>query len=391
MEKPRTFLARADALQAVQQRLAKGDPLLRKSLDKLVQEADVKLAVPPQSIVRKKRLPPSGDAHDYLSLAPYWWPNPGTADGLPYVQRDGEVNPERFQYDITPLEEMTHAVRPLTFAYFFTEDERYARRATQLLRTRFSDPATRMNPHLQFAQFVPGVSKREEGHGIIETVRLRWLIDGLGLLDHSASWTDRDQSAVTQWFSDYRQWLLQSPMGQNAARRRNNHGSWYAMQVALYSLFLGDTPEATRWIESARERIAWQIESDGSQPIELQRTRSFHYSTYNLQALFDLACLGTHVSVDLFRFATPDGRSIRRALDSLIPFAIGEEKWPYPQSDELFWYMLAETLRRAAVHFHEPRYEEEMRRLPPGFLAAVDTTGIGEWLDLVEPPLAYRE
>lgn len=383
----RTLLARADALQAVQQRIAEGDPSVRKSLDRLIREADEKLTIPPQSVARKKRLPPSGDAHDYLSLAPYWWPNPSTADSLPYVQRDGEVNPERFQYDVTPLENMTRAVRPLTFAYFFTSDEKYARHATQLLRAWFIDPLTRMNPNAQFAQFVPGFPEMVDGHGMIETVRFRWLPDGVGLLEGSPSWTEQDTSAMKNWLSDYQQWLLQSAVGQAAARLRDNKGSWYAAQIALYSLFIGGTAEAKRWIEHATERIGWQIEPNGSQPLELRRTRSFHYSMYNLQALFDLACLGTHVGIDLFRFATPDGRSIRRALDFLIPFATGKAQWPYPQIDEPRWYILAEILRRAAVHFHEPKYEESMKLLPPSSLTAVDTTSFGAWLDLVEPAI----
>ena len=37
--------------------------------------------------------PPSGDRHEYWHPAPYWWPNPATADGLPYVWRYGERAP----------------------------------------------------------------------------------------------------------------------------------------------------------------------------------------------------------------------------------------------------------------------------------------------------------
>ena len=47
------------------------------------------------SVTDKTLSPPSGNKHDYMSLAPYWWPNPNTANGLPYIRRDGVVNPER--------------------------------------------------------------------------------------------------------------------------------------------------------------------------------------------------------------------------------------------------------------------------------------------------------
>lgn len=34
------------------------------------------------------------DANDYVSLARYFWPDPNTPNGLPYIRRDGHVNPE---------------------------------------------------------------------------------------------------------------------------------------------------------------------------------------------------------------------------------------------------------------------------------------------------------
>lgn len=36
----------------------------------------------------------SGNKHDYYSFPPYWWPNPDTQDGLPYIRKDGQTNPD---------------------------------------------------------------------------------------------------------------------------------------------------------------------------------------------------------------------------------------------------------------------------------------------------------
>jgi Alginate lyase len=63
------------------------------ALAELERRAVALLELEPPTVVRKQTLPPSGDIHDYLSMAPYWWPNPDTPDGLPWVQRDGDVNP----------------------------------------------------------------------------------------------------------------------------------------------------------------------------------------------------------------------------------------------------------------------------------------------------------
>lgn len=39
-------------------------------------------------------LRPSGNIHDYASVSRYRWANPDTPDGLPWVRRDGELNPD---------------------------------------------------------------------------------------------------------------------------------------------------------------------------------------------------------------------------------------------------------------------------------------------------------
>src|SRR4029079_19183275 len=120
-------------------------------------------------VVNNPLTPPSGDKHDYMSLAPYWWPNPDTPDALTYVRRHGEVNPERWTLDNNPFREMTKAVHTLAKAALDLPDKRrYAERAAHLLRVWCLDPATRMNPHLEYGQAIPGVCDGR-GIGIIDT------------------------------------------------------------------------------------------------------------------------------------------------------------------------------------------------------------------------------
>jgi len=66
-----------------------GSELVVKLAGALVGEADEALARGPYSVTHKSTLPPSGDVHDYWHPAPYWWPDPGAADGLPYIWKDG--------------------------------------------------------------------------------------------------------------------------------------------------------------------------------------------------------------------------------------------------------------------------------------------------------------
>ncbi|HSC43734.1 MAG TPA: alginate lyase family protein, partial [Candidatus Binatia bacterium] len=174
---PRLLILDANGLIQIKERLQNNDPALAPAFVKLKRDAQRGLDVRPLSVTEKKLSPPTGDKHDYMSIAPYWWPNPATPNGLPFIRRDGEVNPERDRSsDRRRLENMIQTVKTLALGYFFTAREDYAAHAAKLLRVWFLDPATKMNPHLKYAQAVPG---RNNGRaaGIIETHELSELID----------------------------------------------------------------------------------------------------------------------------------------------------------------------------------------------------------------------
>jgi hypothetical protein len=289
------------------------------------------LTAGPWSVMDKDFVPPSGDKHDYYSVGPYWWPDPSKPDGLPYVRRDGETNPERNRFDNSGLKATVSAVQDLALAWFFTDDPRYAERAALLLRTWFLDPATKMNPHLQYGQAIPG---RTEGRGIgiIDTASLVYLIDAVGLLQTSEAWTDAEHQTLQSWFRAYLDWLLTSTHGKEEGRTKNNHAVWYDVQLASFALFVGDEAVARRILEQAGpNRIATQIEPDGRMPQELARTKSFGYTHMNLRGFLHLARLAEHVEVDLWHFRTDDGRSIEAALNWFEPFVAGRAKWTHPQ------------------------------------------------------------
>src|SRR5439155_3625714 len=166
-----------DGLSRTRERLRAGDGSLRPALDQLLHDAMRARAAAPVAVTDKTTvLPPSGDKHDYFSLSPYWWPDPSKPDGLPYIRRDGETNPEsKKDLDQPRIATMGANVRDLSLAYYFTGKSGYASRAAQQLRAWFLDPATRMNPHLRFSQLVRGNDK-ERGSGIIDT---RWFIEAI--------------------------------------------------------------------------------------------------------------------------------------------------------------------------------------------------------------------
>ena len=334
-------------------------PALRQLLD----DAHAALAVRPFSIVEKTSVPPSGDKHDYLSLAPYAWPDPGKPNGLPYLQRDGESNPERDSIpDHRYFARLAALVETLGLAYFFTDDESFAAHAVLLLRTFFVEPATRMNPHLRFAQ---GVRGKEGGRpsGLIDTACIARLIDGFGLLVESKSLSKEERDGILGWFRDYLAWLRDSELGRREGQARNNHGTWYDVQVVSLALVTGQVDVAREVLQfSHKRRIGRQIEPDGRQPEELQRTRSWHYAVFNLEAFVALANLGDGAGVDLWHYQTPDGRSIRKAIDWLVPFALGEKEWTTPEIGGMKPDALWPIVREAASRLQDARLAEVATR-----------------------------
>ena len=222
---PRYFGASPGALAKVKAQLAASDPSLQRALKNLVADADEALSAKPPSVVDKSQIPPSGDKHDYMSVAPYYWPDPAKSNGLPYIRHDGKVNPESRVdgYDHGRMSEMGNTVETLALAYYFTGKETYAAQAAKFLRVWFLDPATRMNPNLQFAQAVLG-ENTGRGTGILEGRHVAVAADAAELLAGSSAWTERDKTEFKAWQEKYLDWLLTSKNGRAESNSKNNNG-----------------------------------------------------------------------------------------------------------------------------------------------------------------------
>lgn len=360
---PHTYLLNGKSLAETRRRTLAADPGLAEAVLQVRRKADKHMSGELWTVTGKTIVAPSGDKHDYVSLLSYHWPNPDTPDGLPYVYRDGQLNPEVRQYDRYRLIPMCEAVEVLSLAYYLTGEEKYAKRAADQLRAWFLDERTKMNPHLRYGAMRKG-SNEGTNNGPIQTVDLTRVVDAVGLLEGSASWPPEDHKRLQAWFAEYLQWLLTSDLGKREGKSPQNHGTYYDMQTADFALFVGKNELAKEIIEGVKtKRIATQIEPDGSQPLELKRESSLHYSNYNLTGMFNLARLGEHVGVDLWSFQTADGRSIRRALDWMIPYATGEKPWEYKQIKKFSFAQTVYCLRQAAIAYKDPAYEQAVSRM----------------------------
>ena len=296
-------------------------------VQRLLQDADRALQHGLYTIATKPQTPPSGDKHDYLSQAPYWWPDPAKPDGKPYIQKDGLRNPESANMkDSETLSKLCADVKDLGLAYYFTSDEKYARQAATLLRGFFLDPATRMNPNLNFGQGIPGITSGRN-FGIIETRNLVEIPDALALMSTSTSTDAALVTGLKGWFKSFTAWLTTSPIALPEGEAKNNHGTFYDAQVVDFALFTGDQALAKTTLQKMTwPRVPVQLAPDGAQPLELARTRPWNYTSMNLQGWARLAVLAQRVNLDLWHYATPDGRGLRPAVEWFRPYLLKQKQ-----------------------------------------------------------------
>ena len=309
----------------------------------------------------KDALPPSGNKRDYMSLSIYYWPNPNTPTGLPYIKHDGLVNPEKndlARYDAKRLETMVSYLRALALGYAVSGREDLAQHACAILDAWFINPQTSMHPNLEYAQMVPGKNSGQSS-GIIETVNLIGMLDDLHMLEGSQAYTPERQKALQSWFGAYADWLHNSQHGQKENTAKNNHGVWYDAQLAAFYHFSGRDKLAKSVLQQVvKKRMEPQLAADGSFPLELARTRPMNYSLYILRAYLTLARLGDILGVNLYDAQTSKGVGLQTAIDFILPYVHGEKKLPKqdvaPWSSNSFLLMLY----TANKHYMDKTYEK---------------------------------
>ena len=323
-------------------------------LKQLLARADSYLLEEANSVMDKKQIPPSGDKHDFLSLAPFHWPDDTKPNGIPYTYRDGQLNPEASQVpDRENLGKMIGRVKILSVAYYYTGDTVYANKTSELLRTWFINNDTRMNPNLQYSEVITGKNNGTRS-GIIAANYFPMVLDAIRLIEDSPAWSNDDQKAIEIWFNDYLEWLLHSKFGNKESKQLNNHGTWFDVQASSIAMFLNRT-EITRNIleNNMNKLISEKIRPDGTQPFELERRTSLNYHIFNLLGFFNLAIVGGNIGIDLWNYVTPEGSGLKKALDYLLPFALGNETWHYAQIKPIDKDGLHDLICQAAVNYKD--------------------------------------
>jgi len=360
------------------QELSVRDEVVAVLRDEIINEAAWALRQQPSTITAYPASRSAGSIHDFYSEGDYWWPNPDDPTG-PYIQRDGMTNPDNFVAHRQALIRFSKIIGALTSAYLITHDEQYAQHAVSHVTAWFISHQTRMNPNLLYAQAISGrVTGR--GIGIIDTIHLMEVAQSVLVLENSPTFSEDVVRSVKAWFADYVQWLTTHEYGITEMNAKNNHGTCWVMQVAAFAK-LTDNQKVLDFCSDRFRNVLlpMQMDEQGGFPLELQRTKPYGYSLFNLDAMVMICQILSDPESDLWTYTTPDGKSVRKGIEYLYPFIKNKSTWPL-KPDVMYWdnWPVAQPfLVFGAAAFqqrewvitwknldHQPETEEVIRNLP---------------------------
>jgi hypothetical protein len=308
----------------------------------------------------------AGGKHDFFSEGDYWWPDSTNPDG-PYIQKDGMTNPENFVDHRKAMVRFSVQVAAMTAAYKITGEKRFAAHAVKHLMAWFVSGETRMNPHLLYAQAIKG-RFTGRGIGIIDTIHLIEVAQSIMVLNNAGVFTPQEIADIKQWFREYMQWLTTHQYGKDEMNAKNNHGTCWVMQTAMFAKLVGD--EAV--MDFCRNRykevlLPGQMAADGGFPLELKRTKPYNYSLFNLDAMAAICQILSKDKDDLWNYTLPDGRQLKKGIEFMYPFIADKSTWKYPPDVMFYEYypVRQPSLLFAGIAYKEMKYIELWRTLDP--------------------------
>ena len=333
---------------------------------RILKQADAALSQKSLTITSDVAKYSPGTPNDFYSNGDYWWPDPSKPDGLPYMNRDGQTNPDNFVAHRMAMRTIKDAVAALAAAYKVTGDDKYAVKAAELLKVFFVDTKTRMNPHLAYTQAIPG---RHTGSktGVIDGLHLVEIPVAIKALEKSKTFDPELAKSLRAWFSELNTWMFTHKHGIEEGLTKNNHSVAYFLQVAVFADFVGDKEALAKSRTKFKEVfIADQMAPDGSFPRETARTKPYAYSIFQLDNMVTLCKVLSTPEDNLWNYEGPEGRSIKRAVAWLYPYLADKSSWP-KKPDVMSWDgwpSRQPALLFAGLAYNESKYIELWKKLP---------------------------
>jgi hypothetical protein len=332
--------------------------------DRVIAQAETHMGKRPVTVTDSSSPRSRGGKHDYFSESDYWWPDPKYPNG-PYIRKDGESNPDNFQGHRLALRGMSIIVPALVAAYIVSDKQKYADEAMKHLEAWFVDEETHMAPHMQFAQAVQGVASGRDV-GLVDTIHLAEVaISAIQLEKSGAVEADRFVP-IKKWFRELLVWMNTNQLGLDERDHGNNHTTSWVLQSVSYAALT----QSEEYLDDCRMRfkevLLRQIADDGSYPLELERSRPYNYSIFNLDPMGGVCQVISQFGESLWNYETPEGQSYANAMAFMHPYLHDKSTWPYGD-DITYWDGLPlrqPSLLFAAVAYDNPDYLETWKQLP---------------------------
>ena len=345
----------------------------------LREKAEAYLSSPLYAVTERMTRAVSGNVHDYCSIGTYWWPNPNTENGLPYIRRDGYASPAAT--DTITYDAMTQKAFTLALAAYYFDELKYAEAAEKALYDWHLNPETYMTPHAEYSQAIPGICSGR-GIGIIDfSMRSYRVYDAISILKYLGKITEERVAEYGDWYNKFTDWMLTSENGLEEECEPNNHGTYFDVHLLATAIFTNRPALVKKVCTTAYERrIISQIEPDGSQPLELLRTKAMIYSLSNNWAHSLLANMAASQGYTKYwgENSKFGDNAIKKAIDFLYPYYEYPETFPYEEIKfgTVHLYM-ARMLSVLDAHFPNEDYGARAKAIIEAY---ADKTSLPEWL-----------
>ena len=353
-----------------------GNPVFAKKTDlsqtvinnvrtETIGRADKMLDEKPVTVTASHCKRSAGGTHDFYSEGDYWWPDPANPGG-PYIQKDGQSNPENFSDHRLAMIRFSDITSTLTSAWLLTGEIKYAAGASQHLNAWFADTLTRMNPNMLYAQAIWG-RYTGRGIGLIDAYHLVEVARSAQILIDRKAIPDKEAGAIKEWFTQFLKWMTTHSYGLDEMNAKNNHGTCWVATVSAMSTLVGDETIRQMCINRFKTiLLPTQMADDGSFPLEIKRTKPFGYSLFNTDAFCNVAEILSTPKDNLWTFTTPDGKSLKKGMKYIFPFIKDKATWPFAKDIFIWeeWPVRQSSLLFAGIAYQEESYIQTFLKLP---------------------------
>jgi len=339
--------------------------IIRNISKQTIEEAESLLSEKPVTVTASSCKRSTGGTNDFYSEGDYWWPDPAKPDG-PYIQKDGQTNPENFSDHRHAMIRLSEITATLTSAWLLTGDRKFAIKALEHLNAWFVDPITRMNPNMLYAQAIWG-RFTGRGIGLIDAYHLVEVAKSAKILIDNKAIPENQVLKITEWFSSFLNWMMTNKYGIDEMNAKNNHGTCWVATAASMAVLTGNEEAKQMCIKRFKTiLLPNQMADDGSFPQEIKRTKPFGYSLFNIDAMCNVAQILSTSDDDLFEFKTEKGQTLRKGMEYIYPFIVDKSKWPFNKDIYIWeeWPVRQSSLLFAGLAYHNKQYISTFLSLP---------------------------